>query len=89
MPRDPVDIAQTRGGRPAAAIRRRAPAATRPQATPRAGRPTPSAGQLFRVGLLLSVVALCAGALKAGLGRTVAGTERTASPQTSGGTVKA
>jgi hypothetical protein len=44
---------------------------------------------LLRVGLLLAIAALCAGALKAGLGRTIAGADRTAFPQTSSGTIRA
>lgn len=54
----------------------------------RSGRPTPSKGQLLRVGLMLAIAALCVASLEAGLGRRVAGAERAAAPQTSGKTVR-
>jgi hypothetical protein len=88
MPFDPVDIVETRAGRSAAVAGQSGSVPKR--AGPRALHgPTPSRGQLLRVGLLLAIAALCAGALKAGLGRTVAGADRTAFPQTSSGTSRA
>lgn len=83
---DPVDIVETRAGRSAAAVGR---SGSVPERAGPPGRPTPSRGQLLRVGLLLAIAALCAGALKAGLGRTIAGADRTAFPQTSSGTIRA
>ncbi|MBG0811791.1 hypothetical protein IY145_20800 [Methylosinus sp. H3A] len=85
MPIDPVDIVETSARRSAAV----AGLPERAGSLALSGRPAPSAGQLLRVGLLLAIAALCAGALKAGLGRTVAGADRTASPQTSGGALRA
>ncbi|WP_400767567.1 hypothetical protein [Methylosinus sporium] len=79
MPFDPVEIVETRGGRPAATLRRSDAASKNGRSIALHGRPAaPDRWQLLRVGLLLAVAALCAGALKAGLGRTVAGAERTA-----------
>ncbi|BBU62330.1 hypothetical protein MSC49_22650 [Methylosinus sp. C49] len=79
MPFDPVEIVETRGGRPAMTLRRS-------DAVQKNGRSlalhnraaAPDGWQLLRVGLLLAIAALCAGALKAGLGRAVVGAERTA-----------
>jgi hypothetical protein len=89
VPFDPVDIVETRAGRSAAVVGRSGSVPERAGPPAPHGRPTPSRAQLLRVGLLLAIAALCAGALKAGLGRTVAGADRTAFPQTSSGTARA
>ena len=89
MPFDPVDIVETSARRSAAVAVRNGSVPKRAGSRALSARPTPSRGQLLRVGLLLALAALCAGALKAGLGRTVAGADRTAFPRTSSSTVRA
>ncbi|OAI28725.1 hypothetical protein A1351_11555 [Methylosinus sp. R-45379] len=79
VPFDPVEILETRGGRPAVTLRRSDAAPKNGRSLAFSNRPAaPDGGQLLRVGLLLALAALCAGALKAGLGRSVVGAERTA-----------
>ena len=90
MPLDPVDIVENRGGRPAAVVRRSGSLRKRGAGSlAPSRRPTPSGGQLLRVGLLLAIAALCAGALEAGLGRSVAGADRAAASKASSKTVRA